>query len=721
MNIKNKKIIIPSILLMCTIFAGVFLVNVKGAQAQGGILDKIGVFVKIGMGLGESIMGTMIGNMARDLIIGTLLIVWSWAAAFLGFCGTLFTSVLDVTVIQLAKDSPYEGWKIVRDIVNMFFILGLVIISFATILRIETYGIKQLLPKLIIVAILINFSFLACGIIIDASNIPAKYFAGQLKALGEEGQGAGLILSSAMIDNPVQTEPPEIPENGESGNGENGNGENGKSEGIALQSLAHFAITMLFQTGVLMLASFVILIGAILLVVRMAALWLLVILAPFAWFFGIFPALKAQTSKWWSNFFKYAFFAPIYIFFVWLSIRIMGVLEIGPINTESASNMFASQAFQGAIQAFTHFVIIVILLLGAPIVAMSTGIYGSNAVIKGAQGMAKKGTSLPWRGVRSGAKALGQKFDRSVLAPAGLSATTMKRAWKERKTRKEEEAYQPATALMKDRLNKFMSLGKEQTLHAQRQKDLELDKERGTLKKQGLSPEELTSRAYTALSSGNTTEFQAAALEATSSGGVKSLFEHKELGSKYNNEVTPENLKGLIEDSIKNERERINFANKIESAAKAKGDYQFTKLTKYDQSQGKTVWTAPDEAKQLVTKSIMSMPTDKRWQELDKSTFLTEDSRGNLQVTDVLKQILRQISNRDVEKAPEEMSSINIRYIKNGKNKIQNEINGISDPSQKIIAQNWLNGLMQELKPQKKKTGGTKGTKVPGPSPGPSV
>jgi len=62
-------------------------------------------------------------------------------------------------------------WASVRDIANMFIVLGFVVVGIATSLRFGEYGAKKLLPFLIIIAILINFSGLFCGLIIDASNI----------------------------------------------------------------------------------------------------------------------------------------------------------------------------------------------------------------------------------------------------------------------------------------------------------------------------------------------------------------------------------------------------------------------------------------------------------------------------------------------------------------------------------------------------------------------
>ena len=52
-------------------------------------------------------------------------------------------------------DGVKVGWQALRDFSNMFFILILLIIAFATIIGVKSYGYKTLLSRLIIVAILV--------------------------------------------------------------------------------------------------------------------------------------------------------------------------------------------------------------------------------------------------------------------------------------------------------------------------------------------------------------------------------------------------------------------------------------------------------------------------------------------------------------------------------------------------------------------------------------
>ena len=104
--------------------------------------------------------------------------VLGWIAFFLSYVvGYITTVIIDVLiwVVQFNNIINVEavkvGWVIVRDLANMFFVLVLLVIAFATILRIESYNAKKLLPKLLIMAVVINFSKTIFGIIIDFSQV----------------------------------------------------------------------------------------------------------------------------------------------------------------------------------------------------------------------------------------------------------------------------------------------------------------------------------------------------------------------------------------------------------------------------------------------------------------------------------------------------------------------------------------------------------------------
>lgn len=62
-------------------------------------------------------------------------------------------------------------WREVRNIVNIFFVIGLVGLAFYNVLGVGDDKIKSVLPKLIIAIIAVNFTFLAGKVVLDVANV----------------------------------------------------------------------------------------------------------------------------------------------------------------------------------------------------------------------------------------------------------------------------------------------------------------------------------------------------------------------------------------------------------------------------------------------------------------------------------------------------------------------------------------------------------------------
>ncbi|MBR5621060.1 hypothetical protein IKW75_01075, partial [Candidatus Saccharibacteria bacterium] len=92
----------------------------------------------------------------------------------------------------------YQGWQFFQNIANIIFvILFLVtIISQITGFGIDNYGVKRLLPKLIIAAILVNLSYWICMILVDVSNIVGA---------GAEQMFSGIRINGGFVATSGQT------------------------------------------------------------------------------------------------------------------------------------------------------------------------------------------------------------------------------------------------------------------------------------------------------------------------------------------------------------------------------------------------------------------------------------------------------------------------------------------------------------------------------------
>ncbi|MDO8522171.1 MAG: hypothetical protein Q7S08_02700, partial [bacterium] len=104
---------------------------------------------------------------ALILAIADMLFNWSVDNTILLFSSAVFDRV---------KDGVNAGWTAMRDIANIVIIGMFTFIAISTILGIQEYGAKKLLARVLIIAVLINFSLLFTKIIIDTSNFTAGQF-----------------------------------------------------------------------------------------------------------------------------------------------------------------------------------------------------------------------------------------------------------------------------------------------------------------------------------------------------------------------------------------------------------------------------------------------------------------------------------------------------------------------------------------------------------------
>ncbi|MBI4652952.1 hypothetical protein HY750_01740 [Candidatus Kuenenbacteria bacterium] len=175
-----------------------------------------------------------------------------------------------------------EGWAIIRDVANMFFVIVLLIIAISTILGIETYNYKKLLPKLLLMAILINFSKMICGLLIDLSQVVMMTFVD-----GYKEAAAGNMASAFQLDQIL-------------------------SWGFKTQEAKEANMSYLEIMGALLLALVLVIVaisvtlGTILIfLIRIIMIWFLVVLSPLAYLLSAFPGGAKYAQQWWIAFTKY--------------------------------------------------------------------------------------------------------------------------------------------------------------------------------------------------------------------------------------------------------------------------------------------------------------------------------------------------------------------------------------------------------------------------------
>ena len=115
-------------------------------------------------------------------LLGSLII--SFAGMVSQLASTVFEVILDATVIGLGATLQQFGildgiqlvWSAFRDISNIIIIGMFVFVAISMILGNATYGTKKFVARILVVAVLINFSLLFTQLVIDTSNLAANQF-----------------------------------------------------------------------------------------------------------------------------------------------------------------------------------------------------------------------------------------------------------------------------------------------------------------------------------------------------------------------------------------------------------------------------------------------------------------------------------------------------------------------------------------------------------------
>ncbi|MBI4919817.1 hypothetical protein HY838_00745 [Candidatus Azambacteria bacterium] len=398
-----------------------------------------------------------------DSSIADTLLGWISAKALLGisdFVSTIFGAIFGVILYLEAQIIDYIlspsnfsftnamvvklGWGITRDLGNMFLILILLVIAFSTVLRIQSYAIKQLWWKVLVAALLVNFSLVIAGFIIDFTQVLTTYFIKQ-----STGQGFTTItvkLANAMkITNFYN---PALPTTVMQGITQFG--------ASAVAGLVGMVLTLIG----LVITVFVFGATAIFLIVRILYIWMLLIFAPIVWMLWILPATSKYFSQWWNKFIQWAFFAPIYVFMIYLSLsifdqsgKIRGDVFFG--TSPQGWNTVADGLTQVSLpSAIFQWILVIALMFGALIVAQNFGVYGA----KGSQDILKKwGTGtrnwagryarrkgLEWTrplpegappptGLRGGLRKIGAAIGGAAVAVPGVRGAYLKQLEAERK------------------------------------------------------------------------------------------------------------------------------------------------------------------------------------------------------------------------------------------------------------------------------------------------
>lgn len=249
----------------------------------------------------------------------------------------------------------YLAWVIMRNISNVAFIVAFLVIIYSqlTSVGISNYGVKKMLPRLVIAAVLVNLSFTICAILLDLSNI-AGYafqdaFMGIKNTISTVGENTSTWTWSEVISTALS------------------NGALAVGAGYAVSlALTTELLPMLVPAATL--AGLTLLFVLLIMAARQALIIILIIVSPLAFVCYLLPGTEKWFKKWRD------LFLTMLVFFPAFAVVFGGAQLAGIIIIQNASGP------NGAIMHVLGMLVQIIPLAITPLIMkLSGGVLGKFA------------------------------------------------------------------------------------------------------------------------------------------------------------------------------------------------------------------------------------------------------------------------------------------------------------------------------------------------------
>ena len=227
--------------------------------------------------------------------------VSNWLADGIDYMYSALQQFLKTKPLETTNQNSgiYLAWVIMRNISNVAFIVAFLVIIYSqlTSVGISNYGVKKMLPRLVIAAVLVNLSFTICAVLLDLSNI-AGYafqdaFMGIKNTISTVGENTSTWTWSEVISTALS------------------NGALAVGAGYAVSlALTTELLPMLVPAATL--AGLTLLFILLIMAARQALIIILIIVSPLAFVCYLLPGTEKWFKKWRDLFFTMLVFFPAF-------------------------------------------------------------------------------------------------------------------------------------------------------------------------------------------------------------------------------------------------------------------------------------------------------------------------------------------------------------------------------------------------------------------------
>ena len=282
--------------------------------------------------------------------------VSNWLADGIDYMYSALQEFLKTKPLETTNQNSgiYLAWVIMRNISNVAFIVAFLVIIYSqlTSVGISNYGVKKMLPRLVIAAVLVNLSFTFCAVLLDLSNVTGyafqDAFMGIKNTISTVGENTGVGWTWSEVIMMILS--------------------NGALAGGVVATVAMGAELLPLALSALVGIGLVLLLVLLIMAARQALIVILIIISPLAFVCYLLPGTEKWFKKWRDLFFTMLVFFPAF------AVIFGGAQLAGIIIIQNATGA------NGGIMQILGMVVQVIPLALTPIILkLSGGILGKFA------------------------------------------------------------------------------------------------------------------------------------------------------------------------------------------------------------------------------------------------------------------------------------------------------------------------------------------------------
>lgn len=312
---------------------------------------------------------TSTGSFIEKVILAPFeILILPLAATVMWISGTLMDAAINFSLhtayIMDMSPAINLGWVVVRDLCNLLFIFALIWMSLRLITGLDT-GWKAALTKLVIAAVLLNFSLFFTKAMIDVSNVFGNWLYGGIQSTLQANSStenrvslSGLIATRMDIIGLWDATK---------------NASSPQTVGQYLGDPSKGFIGIFLRLAIVLATTYIFIYSAVLFIARAITLLFLAVFSPVMVLGKAFDQVSDYSKMWWGELQKALTFPVVFLLMLYISLQFinsLGALELRELKDAAAPMGISVSRY------FQYFIILFLLQATLSAAKSSSGVVG---------------------------------------------------------------------------------------------------------------------------------------------------------------------------------------------------------------------------------------------------------------------------------------------------------------------------------------------------------